>query len=122
MFPTDIALAGTSVTDTFALQSIQGGKSIRADAAATPGIPRTVTISHQEVSRSGGPADRHLVRLDRSFSPAEEGDPIQVASVQLVIEVPRSAVNAAAVQNMVDQLEAFLGTAGYLTKLLNSEP
>jgi hypothetical protein len=121
MFNNDIALAGTSVTDTFSLQSVVGGKSIRADATATLGEPRTLTISHQEVSRAGGAADRHLIRIDRTF-PGTSPDPDVVASVQLVIEVPRSYVTVAQVQNLVDQMEAFTGTAGYLAKILNNEP
>jgi hypothetical protein len=122
MFNNDIALAGTSVTDTFSLQSVVGGKSIRSDATATPGINRYLTISHQSVSRAWGAADRHLIRLDRAFSPAEEGDAVVQASVQLVIEVPRKDVSAAQIQNLVDQMEAFTGTSGYVAKILNSEP
>jgi hypothetical protein len=122
MFNNDIALAGTSVTDTFSLQSVVGGKSIRSDAAATIGVPRSLTISHQEVTRSYGKADRHLVRLDRDFEAAMAGDPNVQASVQLVIEVPRNDVTVAQIQSLVDQMEAFTGTAGYLGKILNNEP
>jgi hypothetical protein len=121
MFNNDIALAGTSVTDTFSLQSITGGKSIRADAAAPVGVPRTLTISHQPVERSGGTADRHLVRIDRTFAGVSP-QPDVVASVQLVIEVPRDVVVAADIQNLVDQMEAFTGAAGYVGKIINNEP
>jgi hypothetical protein len=81
-----------------------------------------LTISHQEVTRSYGKADRHLVRLDRDFEAAMAGDPNVQASVQLVIEVPRNDVTVAQIQSLVDQMEAFTGTAGYLGKILNNEP
>jgi len=121
MFTNDIALAGTSTTKTYSLTSIVNGKSIRKDATAPLGEPSLLTISHQEVSRSGGTADRHLVRIDKTY-PGTLPNPDVTCSVQLVIEVPREDVTAANVQDLVDQLESFLGTAGYVTKVLNSEP
>jgi hypothetical protein len=42
--------------------------------------------------------------------------------VQLVIEVPRDVVVAADIQNLVDQMEAFTGAAGYVGKIINNEP
>lgn len=123
MFNNDIALAGTSVTDTFSLQSVVGGKSIRSDATRAPGVPKLLTISHQVVTRSGYVADRHLIRIDETFEASSPETQTNVnASMQLVIEVPRREVVAANIQNLVDQLEAFTGTAGYVAKILNSEP
>jgi hypothetical protein len=122
MFNNDIALAGTSVSNTFSLQSVVGGKSIRSDATAALGEPRYLTISHQAVSRPWGTADRHLIRLDRSFPGEFTTDPTLQASVQLVIEAPRTVVTAAEIQNLIDQMEAFTGTSGYVAKILNSEP
>lgn len=121
MFNNDITLAGTSTSKTYSLVSIQGAKALRKDATAPLGEPRNLTISHQEVSRSYGTVDRHLIRLDDTISGVSP-DPDVVVSVQLVIEVPRATATAAQVQDVVDRLEAFTGTAGYITKLLNNEP
>lgn len=121
MFNNDIPLAGTSTTKTYSLTSVQGGKSIRADATAPLGEPRILTLSHQSVTRSYGTVDRHLVRLDETVSGVSPMPDVQI-SVQLVIEVPRETATAAQVQDVVDRLEAFTGTAGYLAKLLNNEP
>lgn len=121
MFNTDITLAGTSASKTYSLISIQGAKALRRDATAPLGEPRSLTISHQEVSRSYGIADRHLIRLDETVS-GTAPNPDVVASVQLVIEVPRDTVTAAQVTDVKDRLVSFLNTAGYLTKILNNEP
>jgi hypothetical protein len=121
MFNNDITLAGTSSSKTYSLVSVNGGKSIRKDATATLGEPSSLTISHQEVTRPGGIADRHLVRLDKTFA-GTSPQPDVVVSVQLVIEAPREVVVSADIQDLVDQLEAFTGTAGYVGKILNSEP
>jgi hypothetical protein len=121
MFNNDITLAGTSTSKTYSLTSIQGAKALRFDATAPLGEPRSLTISHQEVTRSFGAADRHLVRLDETVSGTSPAPDVKI-SVQLVIEVPRETATFAQVQDVVDRLEAFTGTAGYLTKLLNNEP
>ena len=121
MYPTDITLAGTSTSKTYSLISIQDRKALRADATAPLGEPRSLTLSHQAVTRSWGAADRHLVRLDETVSGASPAPDVQI-SVQLVIEVPRETATAAQVKDVKDRLVSFLGTAGYVDKLLNSEP
>jgi len=121
MFNNDITLAGTSTSKTYSLISVNGSKAIRTDATAPLGEPRVLTLSHQQVSRSYGTVDRHLVRLDETVSGTSPAPDVQI-SVQLVIEVPRETATAAQVADVVDRLEAFTSTAGYLTKLLNNEP
>lgn len=121
MFNNDITLNGTSTPKVYSLTSVIGGKSVRADATQAPGLPRLLTIGHQAVNRSGYVADRHLVRLDLTQAGVSPDTDVQV-SVQLVIEMPRRVTTAADVQDIVDQLEAFTGAAGYIAKVLNSEP
>ena len=121
MYPNDITLAGTSTSKTYSLVSVQGRKAERQDATAPLGEPRGLVISHQPVTRSWGAADRHLVRLDETVSGVSPAPDVQI-SVQLVIEVPRETATAAQVKDVKDRLVAFLGTAGYVDKLLNSEP
>lgn len=121
MYPTDIALMGTSVSKTYSLISIAGSKATRTDASAPLGEPRSLVISHQPVTRAAGAADRHLVRLDETVSGVSPAPDVQI-SVQLVIEVPRDTATAAQVKDVIDRMEAFLATAGYIDKLLNSEP
>jgi hypothetical protein len=121
MFNNDITLAGTSTNTTYSLISVQGGKALRTDATAPLGEPRKLVISHQEVTRSYGVADRHLIGFDHVISGSSPNPDVAI-KVNLTIEVPRETATAAQVQNIVDQLEAFTGTAGYLTKVLNNEP
>lgn len=122
MFNNDITLAGTSTSVTYSLRSVNGGKSIRADSAAAPGEPRLMTISHQEVTRPSGIVDRHLFRLDHHTPSSTLSGVNNVTSLQVVLEVPRTDIVLADVQDLVDRLEAFTGTAGNLAKLINNEP
>lgn len=121
MYPNDITLAGTSTSKTYSLISVNGGKAIRNDATAPLGEPRSLTVSHQPVTRSAGAADRHLVRLDETVSGVSPAPDVQV-SVQLVIEVPRETATVAQVKDVIDRLKSFITTAGYIDKLLNNEP
>jgi hypothetical protein len=59
--------------------------------------------------------------LDETISGVSPAVDVQI-SVQLVIEVPRETATAAQVKDVKDRLVSFLGTAGYVDKLLNSEP
>lgn len=120
MFNTYITLAGdASSSQTYSLQSILDGKTIRADAVRGPALPRTMTMGHSTVKRGSDTVDRHLVRLDRTELNAL-GVP-QNASVQLVIELPRTGPTATHLQDMVTQMKNHL-TAGNVTKMLNAEP
>jgi len=121
MFANDIVLAGeASSSTTYALRSVTDGKSVRGDASASLGSPRTLTINHSVVKRADGTmADRHLARLDRTEVNSEGKS--ATASVYQVTEVPRSIVTEAQVLDMCTQLKNFLSNAN-LDKLFNSEP
>lgn len=121
MFTNDIALAGTSTTKTYKLQSIENKRSIRSDGAAVLGKPNTLVISHQEVKRTYGTADRHLVRLDHTIAGVSPA-PDVVVSVQLVIESPRTTAVAADVKDVITRMVSFLAGTGYQDALLNNEP
>jgi hypothetical protein len=112
---------GTSVSKTYSLTSITNGKSVRADATAPLGEPRTLVISHQSTSRSFGTVDRHLVGFDETVS-GTAPNPDVVTKVQLVIEVPRETITAAQVKDVIARLVTFLGVGANIDKLLNSEP
>lgn len=121
MFSNDITLAGdASSSTTYALRSVVDGKSIRSDASATLGSPKSLTVNHSVIKKADGlMADRHLARFDRTEVNSEGKS--STASVYVVLEVPRSIVTEAQVLDMVTQLKNFLST-GNLDKLLNSEP
>jgi hypothetical protein len=122
MFTNDITLAGDNSSSTvYALRSITDGKSVRGDASAALGSPKTLTVNHSVVSRAGQvTADRHLVRLDRTEVNSEGTS--ATASCYMVLEAPRSIVTEAQCLDMVTQLKNFILGSGYLDKLLNSEP
>ena len=103
------------------LTSIANGKSVRADATAPLGEPRTLTFSHAQVTRSAGVADRHLVRFDETISGVSP-NPDVVPSVQLVIEAPRDTVTVAQIKDVLARLVTFLGVGANIDKLLNGEP
>lgn len=122
MFNNDLTLAGTSTSKTYSLISMVNAKSIRNDATAPLGEPRQMTISHQPVTRSGGPADRHLVRLDDVISGDSANKSDVQASWQLVIEAPREVATRDQMKDGLTRLISFLETAGVVDKLLSSEP
>lgn len=122
MFTNDITLLGAaSVPKTYKLQSIENKRSIRSDGAAVLGKPNHLTISHQEVKRAYGTADRHLVRLDHTVAGTSPAPDVMV-SVQLVIESPRITASANDVKDVITRMISFLSETGYQDQLLNNEP
>jgi len=120
MFTTDVTLAGdASSTRTYALTSIAGGQSVRANASVAVGEAEVMTISHGRKTKAPDSPERHLVRLDLTKVSAL-GVPA-TGSVYVVIEEPQATVTPAQIQDMATQLKNFL-TAGNITKLLNGEP
>jgi hypothetical protein len=122
MFNTDITLAGdSSSTRTYALRSITGGNSIRANASAPSGEAETLTLKHSSSRNGNGlTTERHLVRLDLQ-KVTSLGLAANLA-VYAVIEVPQDAViTVAMVKDMRTQLANFLVNAN-VDKLLNDEP
>lgn len=121
MFTNDIVLTGDAAsTQTYSLQSINAGKSIRGDALLGAALPRTMTIGHTESSKAGKITDRHLVRLDLVKADAITGLTVNIG-VYLVIEMPRTTATVAQVKDMVTQLKNFL-VPGAVQQLLNNEP
>jgi len=123
MFATDLAI-GNSVVTTYSLTSIADGKSIRRDATAPLGAPRTLTISHGKKNpKDPKSPDRHLVRIDWDRSTA--AGLIETLSAYLVVESPESTTFVDADYVAVfQQLDAIMvGGGGALrAKLLNNEP
>jgi hypothetical protein len=121
-FATDITLAGDASSSRIYSQTSQTeGNSIRKNSSAPLSLPESLTIKNGVSSRSGVPLDRHLVRLD--LTKANAANVALMASVYVTFEVPRDVVfTAAIIKDMRTQLTNFLGTAGYVEKLLNGEP
>jgi hypothetical protein len=117
MFANDITIG----TSTYSLVSIENARSVRSNAAAPLGQPDGLVISHQVVKRPSGVADRHLIRIDRSFAPLPSGV-CPVISGQLVIEVPRDGVLGTDAYAVAADVASFIVTSGVATKLFNSEP
>lgn len=121
MFANDITLAGdASSSTTYSLTSINGGNADRRDAASALDSPKALLIKHEDVTRNGLKADRHLVRLEKTLPQASTLIPV-TGSVHVVIDAPRDTITAAMIQDMATQLKNFL-SAGNITKLLNDEP
>jgi len=121
MFPTDITLAGTSTSKTYSLISIEARKSLRSNPSAALDAPQLLTVSHQEVTRTGYVADRHLIKLDLSVAGVSPAPNVK-GTVALTIEAPRVTMTTAQIKDIKDQLVAFIATAGYVDKVLNGEP
>jgi hypothetical protein len=112
---------GANVAKSFDLVSIDSYRSLSSVAAEATTTPHTLTVSHSQ-SGKDVVTDRHLVRLDKTFS-----DPIlgpQTLSAYLVISVPKgtSVITLQEIKDMVGRLIAFEQTAGALDKILNREP
>lgn len=122
MLNTDITLAGdSSSTRTYALRSIEGGNSFRANASAPNGEAETLTVKHSSNKNGSGIAvKRHLVRLDLQKVNAA-GIPVN-AAVYVVVEVPVDpAITVAYIKDMRTQMTNFLVNAN-VDKILSDEP
>lgn len=122
-FPTDITLNDlTPAAFTYSQISLEGGKSIRTDAARGLGEPRSLVISHQTSGSGLSAVDRHLVRLqDTQEDTGADSIAVLSGSAYIVIEKPRRIITDADITSMVEQLVDFL-TPANLTKILNGEP
>jgi hypothetical protein len=123
MFNTSITLAGDSAsTRNYDLRSIEGGKSIRANASAASNELEALTISHsQNTLKDGTKVKRHLVRLDLTKVNATSGKAFN-AAVYAVIEQPiDSVITTALLKDMRTQLKNFLDDGNTL-KVINDEP
>lgn len=118
-FPTDITVTGTSVAVTYSQISLVGGRAVRRNPGLPLSTPDLLTISHQEVKRDNGRADRHMVRFDQSKQDAEGN--LDTAILYLVLEEPRQGFVQTDIIDLIDRLKNFL-SAGNITKFRNSEP
>jgi hypothetical protein len=119
-----------AVAETYELQAITGSKSVRAVSGRDPGENRSLTISHQRVTRGKTSSDsilyanRHLIRVDST-----EVDTLGQArtmSAQLVLEVPEgdAQFNATYVKDMFTHIYYMLSNTAWanLNRVLNNEP
>lgn len=113
---------GAAVAKSFDLVDLQNNRSVSSVSAESTTTPHTLTVSHQNVKSGLTTADRHLVRLDKTFTDPIYG--LQTLSAYLVLSVPRSTsvVTLQEIKDMVGRLIAFEQAAGALDRLLNNEP
>jgi hypothetical protein len=123
MFDTNLTVNdGTSDLE-FALRSILDGKSIRADATAALGEPRTLTISHSKRNpKDPESPDRHLARVDVTKHDTD-GKPF-IASAYIVVENPVNGLfdndDIRALMTLV--INTTYNPEGRMDKFLNNEP
>jgi hypothetical protein len=113
---------GANVAKSYDLVDLQDSRSVSRVAATATTTPETVTISHV-VSGSGlSIADRHLVRLDKTFTDPIAG--VVTLSAYMVLQVPRgtSVVTLQEIKDCVGRLLALEQASGALDKILNREP
>jgi hypothetical protein len=115
------SFGGANVAKSFDLVSIDNNRSLSSVATESTTTPHTLTVSHQS-SGTAVVVDRHLVRLDKTFTDPVKG-PVTL-SCYMVLSVPRgtSVVTLQEIKDMVGRMIAFEQTAGALDKILNNEP
>jgi hypothetical protein len=114
---------GANVSTSYALVGLTGiSASLRRVSATAATAPDTLTVSHQESKQGSLKTDRHMARVDRTLIDALLG-PVKV-SAWIVFEVPRGTtiVTPTEIKETTGRLVAFQQTAGYMDKLINSEP
>jgi uncharacterized protein with von Willebrand factor type A (vWA) domain len=113
---------GANVAKSFDLVDLQDSRSVSSVSAEATTTPHTLTVSHQVVKSGLVQADRHLVRIDKTFTDPIQG--LQTLSAYLVLQVPRSTtvVTLQEIKDCVGRLIAFEQAAGALDRLLNREP
>lgn len=123
MLNTTITLVGDSAsTRDYALQSWQGPNTVRANAAASPGLPETLSIQHSERTNktNGELLQRHNVRFVKSVANSDGVTVSAVVQVSFEHDID-PAITAAIVKDMFTQAKNLLD-ATTIGKLLNNEP
>jgi hypothetical protein len=123
MFDSNLTVNDGSVDRVYNLRSIVDGKSIRADASATLGEPRLLTISHGKRNpKDPESPDRHLVRVDLVDHDAD-GKP-HTASAYIVLENPVNGLFSTAVmKNLFTTVYNTIHPGGAsFDRFLNNEP
>jgi hypothetical protein len=115
------SFGGANVAKSFDLVTINAYRSLSSVAAEATTTPHTLTVSHQQ-SGTSLVTDRHLARLDKTFTDPVKG-PVTL-SAYVVLSVPRgtTVVTLQEIKDMIGRLIAFEQQAGGLDKLLNNEP
>jgi hypothetical protein len=113
---------GANVAKSFDLVDLQDSRSVSSVASEATTTPHTLTVSHQVVKSGLVSADRHLVRIDKTFTDPIQG--LQTLSAYLVLQVPRSTtvVTLQEIKDCIGRLIAFEQASGALDRLLNREP
>lgn len=120
-FPNDITLNDGVNEHIYSLRSLENSKSLRSVAASGLATPKTMVISHQVNGTGITATDRHLVKLTEVKTDTE-GVKLAAGEVYIVYSKPRSIITDSDIQDLQDELVAFITASGNLAKLLNGEP
>lgn len=102
----DIILAdgqGTPVNHTFTFVQTMNGRVVRADLAAAPEAPLTLTHAHSEKKVGAQVTKSHLLRFDRVILDSDGITPYQT-NIRLMADVPTAVYSDA----MADDFAAFI--------------
>lgn len=94
---------GTPVAHTFAFTQSVNNRIIRADMAAAPEAPLTMTHAHSEQTRNGVKVKSHLFRIDKGILDGD-GVTTHTANIRLMCDVPNPILSDA----LADDLAAFI--------------
>jgi hypothetical protein len=130
MFNNNIVLNDGTNDTSYGLISIEGGRSVRSNAASPIGEPNVLTISHELKGSGAAQVARHLVRVDLTerSEAANGGISTATASAYMVLVAPSSLVSNATMVSVAKQVIDFLNAtedgAGStnLDRLLANEP
>lgn len=111
----------TPANVTYSEQQKSGLSSVYSDRTRGLGVPRTLSISHQETGKGDAIRTRSLVKFaDTQENPDMEGDR-ESATVYLVVDYPSRIFSTDHINHMVVQMKNFMISADFLAKLINRE-
>lgn len=94
---------GTPVAHVFTYTGTVNGRVVRADMAASPETPLTLTFAHQAVKRDGVAYKSHLLRIDKTLQDADNIT-AYANNIRLMADVADKVLSDA----LADDLAAFI--------------
>lgn len=130
MFAPNVTVTVATVDYDYGLISVKEQASLRSNAEAAIGQPDIFSVSHMTKGKGSAAVDRHLVRVDTTYSEENADGSITnaTASAYVVLVVPHSVVTSGNVQLAYDKLVQFLGdtesgaASTNFARVLNGEP
>lgn len=98
-----------------------GTMCVYSDRTREIGVPRTLTVSHQNVGSGDERRVRSLVKFtDCKENPSVEGD-VVMGSIHLVFDTPQRIFEKADITDLQTQLVNLIGSANFVDKITNQE-